>query len=333
MYQRAAGGRVEALDRLVHRLAAEPVLVIGPGRTDRLRAQQPAAAGNLLAFSDRRRRGIRDLVERCRRFSGQLPGQRRHRDRRRSGPRHAGNQRTWPQQAVAVGLRVGKNHRRRGQRQTGMHPLRKIEFDLGAGVRRAGRAQQFGRQQRVGTRRRRPEVVVHAHHPQRIEVEAGAFERAEHLDGGPAACLRLEDALPAELRQAAHRLVERQRAEQRIEPAEAVERLVESAAGLVFVTGEFAVAGPAGGFQHPAEGGGPGARALRFRCARQRCDKGFQRRDRLRTERRLLFGQASGQPDQRRQGREIGQIAAQRRIEPGAAIGFRFRRRPAAGQQ
>ena len=64
MDQRAAGGRVESFDRRFHGLGPEPVLIEGPGRTNRLRAQQPAAAGNLFAGTDRRRPGIRQALAR-----------------------------------------------------------------------------------------------------------------------------------------------------------------------------------------------------------------------------------------------------------------------------
>ena len=333
MHQRAASGRVKSLDRLVHRLASEPVLVIGPGRTDRLRAEQPAAPGHHFAFGDRRRLGIFEQFAGSAGLVAKLSRQRDHLARRISGQRYAGNQRTRSQDAIAVGPGIRKCHVRRGQRQAGMHPLREIELDLGAGVRRAGRAQQFGRQQRVGARRRRPEVVVHAHHPQGVEFEPGALEDPKHLNGRLAARFRLEDALLTQLRQAAYGLVQRQLAEQAIKPPEAVENLAKRPPRLKLVTGQLAIAGPAGRLQGPAENAGPLARMQRSRHARHHVDERVHRRHRLRAQWWLVFGQASGQPDHGRQGGEIGQIAAQRGVKPGAPLALALRRRPAAGQQ
>ena len=61
MHQRATGGGIEAFDRLIHRLATEPELVVSPGRTDCLGAEQPTAAGNLFALTDRGRQRIGKL--------------------------------------------------------------------------------------------------------------------------------------------------------------------------------------------------------------------------------------------------------------------------------
>jgi len=63
MYQRAAGSRIEAFDRLIQHLCAEPVLVKRPGRADRLGAQKPGTAPDLFAFGDRRCGGIVDRSE------------------------------------------------------------------------------------------------------------------------------------------------------------------------------------------------------------------------------------------------------------------------------
>ncbi len=214
-----------------------------------------------------------------------------------------------------------------------MHAPREIEFDLGAGMGTAGRALQLGGEQGTGARRRRPAVVVHAHHPQRIEGEPGALEHAEHLDRRLAACFRLEHALAAELGEAAHRLAGRQRAEQRIEPAEAVDDFAEGAARLELVARQRAVAGPAGGLQRPPEDGRPFAGAARPAAGGEDVDQGGEPRDGLRAERRLALAEALGQPHQRRRGGEVGQVAAQRGIEAGAAVGLGARRGPAAGEQ
>jgi hypothetical protein len=207
MHQRAAGGRVEALDRLVHRLAAEPVLVVGPGRTDRLGAQQPAAAGNLLARGHRRRQGI---VEQ---FAGAAGASAAELPRQRGPPCPAHQPATAMPAISGLGRRTRLPSARAYEKVTVGAANRnrractrcaKSSSTSALACAAPAAAQQFGRQQRVGARRRRPQVVVHAHHPQGVEFEPGALEDAKHLDGRPAARFRLEDALLTQLRQAAH---------------------------------------------------------------------------------------------------------------------------------
>ena len=127
-------------------------------------------------------------------------------------------------------------HIGRRQQQTTVHVQGEIQLDLGAGMGCTGRPQQFGWQERIRPRRRRPEVVVHPHDPQRIEPKAGAFEHAQHLNGRTANGFRLENTLATELGKAAHGLMQGERAEQAIEAAETVEHFVKGPVGLKFVT-------------------------------------------------------------------------------------------------
>ena len=90
-----------------------------------------------------------------------------------------------------------------------MHAAGEIEFDLGAGPGDPGGALEFDRQQRVGSWRRRPAIVVHAHHPEGVESQAGALEQAQYLQLRVAARLGLEQALAGEFAQAPERLAGR----------------------------------------------------------------------------------------------------------------------------
>src|SRR5574344_2073576 len=98
-----------------------------------------------------------------------------------------------------------------------MYLAGKSQFYRRAGTRAAGGLLAGDGQERIRAGGRRPELVIQAHDPERIEVQAGAFQDAEDLDARFAPRLWLEQPAAAELGEALQGGREGQRAEQRIE--------------------------------------------------------------------------------------------------------------------
>ena len=327
VHQCATRRRIEPFDRRLERHRPQPELVEGPGRADRLRAQQPAAAGDRFAGRHRRRLCVYDGDQAG--SGGQPAGQRCQADVAIRRRRIAGQQGARPQDPVAVGARPREHHLGRRSKQAGMHAAGEVEFDLGAGMGAAGSALGLGSEQRIRPRRRRPAVVVEAHHPEAVEGQARALEHAEDLDRRLAAGFRLEHAIPAELAQTGEGGALADLAEQLVEPAEAVEDFAEGPVRLEFVARQRSLAGPAEGRQRRPQVPPPVARRLAARRAGQALAAGRQRRQRHRAG----IAETRRQPRQRRRRRQVGQFAAHRCVEQRPAIGLVGIGTPEAGEQ
>ena len=182
-------------------------------------------------------------------------------------------------------------------------------------------------------RRRRPAVIVQAHHPQGIEFKAGAFEYAEHLNRRRPPCFSLKDTLAAERRETAQGLAERQFAKHGIEPGKGVEHLAKGPVCLEIMTGERAFARPGGSQQGSTEQRPPlpGPRAARGLGKHRR--HGLQGRLALRTGQGILGSQPLGKAQHALQADKVMQALAHRRIDQRPAIRFADRGRPATDQQ
>ena len=303
MHACAARRRVESLDRLVHRLGTEPVLVIGPGRTDRLRAQQPAAAGHL--FRLRRPAAPEESAS----SSRAVPASRA--SRRASVTAAPG---ASPAGAMPAISRLGRRMRLPSARAyemsrpvrpaTGMRPLRKSS-STGAlacaapaarsssagnsGLGRGGGGQRSSfMPSPQGRRNSRPGALKGRQAP---ESAAGRAFPAGRCAAGTAATGRRiaspGDSFPS-----------------RSSNRPAIGDLGKRPLRLKLVAGQRAIPG------QPRPSGPCGKRRSRrlgatcSRDTRHRVDQSVQRRHRLRARWRLVFGQAPGQPDRGRQGGE-----------------------------
>jgi hypothetical protein len=110
-------------------------------------------------------------------------------------------------------------------------------------------ALHVGRQQRIRPRRRRPDLLVDAQHPERVELSARRLQRPEHLDGRRALGLGLEHALAALAHGQPRRLREADLAGDDVERVEPRQRVEPGLLRLPLVAGKPALAGPAGGVE------------------------------------------------------------------------------------
>ena len=108
MHQSATRRRVKPFDRRFNRCSTQAILIVGPGRTNRLRPQDPAPACHLFTSRNRWRKMIFNLIQiACRRLS-HVHRQRVHLRRCNSQAWHAGNQGTGPQYPITLSQRIGK---------------------------------------------------------------------------------------------------------------------------------------------------------------------------------------------------------------------------------
>jgi len=316
--QCAARCHVEPVHRRFERPRAEAIAVESPGRADRLGAQQAGAAAQGFALGHGRRLRVFDALQRDAASEGfDQAGM----EEIGCGRLYCRDQRTRAQLAPALAARPGEAHLRRAAQQSPLYDSGERALDLGGGAGRPRAALQLGRQQRIGAGRRRPQVVVHAHRPERVEGGVGDFEQAHHLHRRIARRRRLEDALAAQLGEAAAGFGEAHPAQHGVELRQAVQRLVIGAAGLVFVAGEAALAGPAGGLQQPPEGQRPGRWRLARRLPGQHCLESIQVGQQPRYDQALLrrLLREAQRPFEREGRREE---FAHPRIQPGAAVGL-----------
>ena len=136
MDQGAARRRVQPFNRSLDLYGTEAILIVGPGRANRLRPQDPATTGNLFTHRNGRRKVIFKLLQ------GILCGlshcccQRIFRRRRQGSPGQTGNQGAGAKHPIAISQRVGKTNVGRGQQQPGMNLAGKFQFNFSTGVRR-----------------------------------------------------------------------------------------------------------------------------------------------------------------------------------------------------
>ena len=125
-----------------------------------------------------------------------------------------------------------------------MNAIGKIEFDFGTGMSYLFAAQQFGGQERIRTWCRWPDIVTDPGNPQGIEAQAGTFQRTEHLYRRLTARFRLENPLPAQLRQPMPSFLQYHRAEDAIKGGQTIQRFEECPTRLELMAGERSFAGP-----------------------------------------------------------------------------------------
>ncbi len=232
--QRAARRRVEPIHRRFERPRAETVAVESPGRADRLGAQQAGAAAQGFALGHGRRLRVFDALQRDAAGEGfDQAGM----EEIGCGRLYCRDQRTRAQLAPALAARPGEAHLRGAAQQPPLNDSGERALNLGGSAGRPRAALQLGRQQRIGAGRRRPQVVVDAHRPERVERRVGDFQQSHHLHRRIARRRRLEDALAAQLGEAAAGFGQAHPPQHRIELRQTLQGFVESAARLVFVAG------------------------------------------------------------------------------------------------
>ncbi len=297
MHEGAALARIEARARRLDRLRVQAKRHETAEGTSRLVAKEarPSARG-----VDGRRRpgrihhrlqpGANAITHQAQRARGEIF---EHDLRERS------NQRAGRKLRLVAHARVAHHHFAGGlQPALGDAPIELQRRDR-IRLRNAGDALKADREERIGTRGKRPPVIRETHHPQVVELEARGLENSEDPDRHFVA-FRLEDRVARHGRDQLARAVVAERGRDPLERGEFGEQIVPALQGLVLVRIESALAGEAGGTEQFGECARPlrcGSLRLAHRSAR--LGEPFQDVDQSRRRRRLRRSALAHEPFQR----------------------------------